>query len=109
MHVIAIKAAVLERYPWVAMNLFKALEESKANALRHLGRAITSRVPFAWAYNAVAEAKRVFGEDCWPYGIEPNRCTLEAFLQYSHEQGVTARKLQVEELFPRELHKFSRT
>ncbi len=109
MHVIAIKAPVLDRYPWVAMNLFKALEESKANALRHLGRAVTSRLPFAWAYNAIAHAQKVFGEDCWPYGIEPNRKTLEAFLQYSFEQGVTARKLEPEDLFPREVQKFTRT
>jgi len=109
MHVIAVKEAVLDRYPWAAMNLFKAFEQSKANTLRHLGRATTSRLPFPWAYNAVAEAQRIFGEDCWPYGIEPNRRTLEAFLQYSHEQGVTARKLKPEELFPREMQAFTRT
>lgn len=109
MHAIVIRHAVLDRFPWIAMNLFKAFEAAKANALRHLGRATTSRVPFAWAYNAVAEAKRVFGDDPWPYGLEPNRRTLEAFLQYSHEQGVTARKLSVEELFPREVQRFSRT
>ncbi len=109
MHVIGIKSSILDRYPWVAMNLFKAFDESKANALRHLGRAITSRVPFAWAYDAVAHAQKVFGNDCWPYGAEPNRRTLEAFLQYSYEQGVTGRKLEIEELFPREVQKFSRT
>jgi len=109
MHVIAIKAAVLERYPWVAMNLFRALEQSKANALRHLSMAGTSRVPFPWAYHAVADAQRVFGEDCWPYGIEANRCTLEGFLQYAFEQGVTQRKLEIAELFPRELTAFSKT
>lgn len=109
MHAIVIKADVLDRYPWVAMNLFKAFEESKANALRHLGRAITSRVPFAWAYNAIAEAQRFFGEDCWPYGVEHNRRTLDTFLIYSCEQGVTGRAVHIEELFPREVQKFSRT
>ena len=57
----------------------------------------------------MADAQRVFGADCWPYGIEPNRRTLEAFLQYSFEQGVTARKLNVEELFPREVQIFAKT
>lgn len=109
MHAIVIKAALMDQYPWIAMNLFKAFEESKANALRHLGRATTSRVPFPWAYNAVMHAKSIFGEDCWPYGMETNRCTLEAFLQYSHEQGVTARKLNIEDLFPPQVQRFSRT
>ena len=109
MHVIAIKDAVLGRYPWAAMNLLKAFEQSKTNALRHLSRANSSRLPFAWAYSAVAEAQRVFGRDCWPYGIEPNRRTLEAFLQYAYEQGVTARKLKPEELFPCQVQAFSKT
>lgn len=109
MHAIVIKSAVLERHPWIAMNLFKAFEEAKANALRHLGRATTSRVPFPGAYHAVEHAKSIFGDDCWPYGVEANRRTLEAFIQYSHEQGVTARRLNIDELFPVEVQRFSRT
>jgi 4,5-dihydroxyphthalate decarboxylase len=41
----------------------------------------------------------VAGADFWPYGIEPNRPTLEAFVQYAHEQGVCRRRVTVEELF----------
>jgi 4,5-dihydroxyphthalate decarboxylase len=43
--------------------------------------------------------RELAGEDFWPYGIEPNRPTLEAYLQYAHEQGVAARRLTPEELF----------
>jgi 4,5-dihydroxyphthalate decarboxylase len=39
------------------------------------------------------------GEDFWPYGIEPNRATLEAFVQYAYEQGVCSRQLTIEEMF----------
>jgi 4,5-dihydroxyphthalate decarboxylase len=106
MHAILIKKTTLDRHPWIAMNLFTAFEQAKANAQRHLGRAVTSRVPFPGAYHAVAAAQRVFGQDPWPYGIEPNRRTLDAFLQFAHEQGVTRRRVQVEELFPRELSAF---
>jgi 4,5-dihydroxyphthalate decarboxylase len=106
MHAIVIKKTTLDRHPWIAMNLFKAFEQAKANAQQHLSRAVTSRVPFPGAYHAVAAAQRVFGEDPWPYGIEPNRRTLDAFLQFAHEQGVTRRRVQVEELFPRELSAF---
>jgi 4,5-dihydroxyphthalate decarboxylase len=42
-------------------------------------------------------------DDPWPYGIENNRKTLEPFLDFCHEQGVTRRKLAVEELFPKEV------
>src|SRR3954452_8591591 len=29
-----------------------------------------------------------FGDDPWPYGIEPNRVTIEWFLERAYEQGV---------------------
>jgi 4,5-dihydroxyphthalate decarboxylase len=108
MHAMVIKKTTLDRNPWIAMNLFTAFDQAKANAQQHLRRAITSRVPFPGVYHAVAEAQRVFGEDPWPYGIEPNRRTLDAFLRFAHEQGVTNRRVQIEELFPRELSAFAR-
>jgi 4,5-dihydroxyphthalate decarboxylase len=42
----------------------------------------------------------IFGGDPFPYGIEPNRRTLETFLAYAFEQGITPRPLTVDELFP---------
>ncbi len=48
-------------------------------------------------------ARAVLGDDLWPYGVEPNRVTLEAFLAYAHEQGVCARRLRPEELFAPEV------
>ena len=44
----------------------------------------------------------LMGQDFWPYGVEANRKTLETFLRYSSEQGLIARKLEVEELFLKE-------
>jgi 4,5-dihydroxyphthalate decarboxylase len=108
MHAMVIKRATLDRNPWIAMNLFTAFEQAKANAQQHLAKATTARVPFPGVYHAMAEAQRVFGEDPWPYGIDANRRTLDAFLQFAHEQGVTNRRLQVDDLFPRELSAFAR-
>ena len=105
MHVVVIKSATLDRNPWIAMNLFKAFEESKARSLRGLADLTTSRLPIPWSQTAVIEAQRVFGEDCWPYGAEANEHTLGAFLQYCCEQGITERKLEVSELFPQEFTK----
>lgn len=106
MHVIVIRESALDRHPWIAMNLFKAFEEAKENSLRRLGSFATAQIPVAWCHHAVTEAQKVFGNDCWPYGIESNRRTLEAFLQYSYEQGVTAREVRLEELFLREVTAF---
>lgn len=105
MHTMVIKSAMLDGNPWIAMNLFKAFEAAKTNSLRGLSAATTSRIPVAWSQQALRKAQEVFGEDCWPYGLEPNRCTLEAFLQYCREQGVTDRVVRAEELFPKEFAK----
>jgi 4,5-dihydroxyphthalate decarboxylase len=48
----------------------------------------------------LATARRLMGEDFWPYGVGANRHVLEAFLLAHHRQGLSARKLLVEELFP---------
>jgi hypothetical protein len=48
------------------------------------------------------EVRELMGEDFWPYGIEPNRKTIEMFLRYAREQGLTASLLKPEDLFAKE-------
>jgi 4,5-dihydroxyphthalate decarboxylase len=43
------------------------------------------------------------GDDPYPYGIKANRAMLETIAGYSHEQGLTPRKINIEELFANEL------
>jgi 4,5-dihydroxyphthalate decarboxylase len=52
-----------------------------------------------WLAEHARRWRELAGEDFWPYGIEPNRATLEAFAQYAFEQGIAARHMQIEELF----------
>jgi hypothetical protein len=47
----------------------------------------------------VEEIDQVFGGDCWPYGIEPNRPTLEALVTYMAEQGLIPAAIPIEKLF----------
>ena len=44
-----------------------------------------------WVHEAVQEIDEVFAGDPWPYGIEANRRTLEALVQYMAEQHLIAR------------------
>ena len=103
MHTVAIRRDVLDRDPWVAMNLFKAFEEAKRRSLARVLDTTAPRVPIPWCYAHAEEARALLGEDVWPYGIELNRPTLEAYLRFAHEQGVTHRPLKIEELFPASL------
>ncbi len=99
MHLIAIKRDVYEAHPWIAMNLLSAFTRAKQRTLEDLVSQNASLVPVPWSFAHAEEARRLFGHDYWPYGVEPNRKTLEAFLGYAHEQGVLARELLVDELF----------
>jgi len=108
MHVVAMRRDVYERHRWAAMNLFTALETAKNRSLERLKSMTESSIPLPWIPEHTLLARRMLGEDFWPYGIEPNRKTLDAFCQYAFEQGVCARKLEVEELFAPEVQSFVR-
>ena len=41
----------------------------------------------------------MFGGDAFPYGIEANRPTLNALVQYLHEQALIAAPVKVDDLF----------
>ena len=99
MHVIAIRREVYERHRWIARNLVTAFEQAKARSLARLADITASAMPLPWISDHAAQAQQVLGEDFWPYGIDGNRATLEAFCRYAFEQGVAARQLDPSELF----------
>jgi 4,5-dihydroxyphthalate decarboxylase len=103
MHVIAMRRAVFERYPWTAMNLFKAFDEAKQRSLERIQDLTASRIPVPWSAAIASEWSGNFGDDPFPYGLEKNRKTLEAFCRFAHAQGVTAKRLTPDDLFPKEV------
>src|SRR5258706_1179220 len=103
MHAVAIKRDILDKNPWVARSLLNAFEEAKE---RNVKRALDSPVtmfPIPWYFETSRRAMDLLRDDYFPYGIEKNRKTLDAFLGYAFEQGVCKRRLQVDELFPKQL------
>ena len=102
MHVIVIKSEVLECHPWLAMNLYKAFEEAKRRSIERLADITVSAAPLAWLAPCTDRMKHLFGDDFWPYGLEKNCVTLQAFVDFAYEQGVCHRHLDLEELFARQ-------
>jgi 4,5-dihydroxyphthalate decarboxylase len=99
MHTVAIRRDVYRANPWIAQSLTKAFIEAKRRVYENLytTSALTTMLP--WQIAQVEEVRRELGEDWWSYGLEPNRHVLDTFLRYHHEQGLSKRRLQVEELF----------
>jgi len=105
MHTVAFKREIVEKNPWVAANLFKAFDEARRRSVERALACTSSVLPLPWGYEFVKRMQTVVGEDLMPYGLEANRTTLDAFLQYAFEQGVCHRRLQPEELFPPQVQK----
>ncbi|WP_306205077.1 type 2 periplasmic-binding domain-containing protein [Actinoplanes sp. RD1] len=93
MHVVVIRRDVLDAHPWLAANLLTAFTEARDRSLDRLRDLNASRFPVPWLPSLAAGAT-------FPYGVEPNRRTLETFLRYAHQQGITPEPLTVDELFP---------
>ncbi len=63
MHVIAMRRTVFERYPWVAMNLFKAFDQAKARSLERIRDLTASRIPVPWASAISGEFSKCLSEE----------------------------------------------
>jgi 4,5-dihydroxyphthalate decarboxylase len=99
MHLVVIRHDVYDRHPSVAANLYRALNQAKDIEYRKLRYRGTLRAMLPWMHAELDDIDAVFGGDPWPYGIEPNRPTLEALARYLAEQGVIAKAPRVDDLF----------
>ncbi len=97
MHLVAFRDDVLKKNPWVARSVMEAFEKAKQACSHYYDDPNWSRL--AWTRHLYEEERRVLGEDPWPYGVGRNRANLERFMRYSLDQGLTVKKLGVEDLF----------
>ena len=107
MHTVVIRRDVYEKNRWVAQSLYKAFEKAKAHTLELYRQTAAMPAMLPWLVAHLEEARREMGDDWWPYGLAANRHVLDTFLRYHHEQGLSKRRLQPEELFaPETLESF---
>ena len=101
MHLVAIRKEIYEKHPFVATSLFNAFNKSKNIALEKMKSLRALRYMLPWLPDDIDEIYDVFGGDPWPYGLEPNRPTLEALVTYLVDQGLVAadKKPSLEDLF----------
>lgn len=95
-HGMVIKREVAEKYPWVILNMFKAFVDANAMADRQRMTHVTN-----WLEAGLLppEAKTALQTPLVRHGVAANRKVLETITQYSFEQGLTPRQLQLEEIF----------
>ena len=99
MHVLGIRKELAARHPWLPGAVLKAFTQSKAVALELLGDTSATKVTLPFVEEQLKAARESMGEDYWSYGVVAARKTLEAFVHHHHAQGLSARRVAVDELF----------
>lgn len=99
-HTYIIRGDVYREHPDVAVKLYEAFVKAKAQAAETLNERIPAALVFGPEY--LAMTREILGDDPFPYGIKANEAMLDTIIAYSAEQGLTPRKMQVEELFAKE-------
>jgi len=92
-HGMVAKREIAEKHPWIVLNLLKAFDEANAIAERerlehaqyHVATGLASAEPLATPLVR--------------HGVRANRLVLETAAQYSQEQGLTPRRVKLDELF----------
>ena len=96
-HTVVVRNDLLDADPDLARDIFDAFAEAKRISVRHLRE---DRVDATSVTDDIYLRVMEMTGDSLPYGIEPNRRTLEAIVQHSVEQGILPRPVAIEELFP---------
>jgi 4,5-dihydroxyphthalate decarboxylase len=99
MHAVGIRADVVDKQPWLPASVYKAFVAAKRLADAEFGETTALKIGLPWITAEYEATSALMGHDFWPYGVEPNRRTLDLMLRYSYEQGLAVRRLAVEELF----------
>ena len=91
-HQTVVRRDVFDKEPWVALNLIKAFD--RANKVADAQRAAHVQDHLAAGLLSGDAETRLLR-----HGVKANRKVMETIAQYSLEQGLTPRRLPIEELF----------
>mgnify|MGYP001610825076 FL=1 len=99
MHLVGVRRSLAESHPWLPAAVFKAFDRAKAAAVAKLADTSATKVTLPFVEEQLKAAQELLGPDHWSYGVAANRKTLEAFVRRHHADGLSARRLGVDELF----------
>ena len=99
MHCVVLRRDWHQKAPWLLHGIYETLLKAREKTMAALSnsQAYFAMIPMLPAF--MDETIRVFGKAFWPYGVAPNRRTLEKLVSYAFQQGLTPRPLSIEELF----------
>lgn len=99
MHAVAIRDEVLEKHPWVAVDVYDAFCEARDLCLeRAQNPARLSSL--TWGHLHRLEQDRLLGKDVWEYGLTDRTVPeLEQYMTYAEQQGLIPHQYDLDGLF----------
>jgi 4,5-dihydroxyphthalate decarboxylase len=95
-HCVAVRDDLLAERPEIATQVFDAFAESKR---RYVAALKACKIEKLSAYDKVHLAAMEVMDDPLPYGVEPNRHTLEGLVQYAVTQKIIPGPMSMADLF----------
>ncbi|OLL31553.1 4,5-dihydroxyphthalate decarboxylase [Burkholderia sp. SRS-W-2-2016] len=92
---IVVKDSVLAEHPWIAKSLFDAFSQAKNEWLARLDAGEAK----AASDKKYLELRKIVGHDPLPYGLKENLKTIETLEATAFKQGLTPRRMSIDELF----------
>ena len=99
MHVLGLRRSLADEHPWLPGALLKSFTRAKELAEAALADTSATKVTMPFVEDNLRRARRLMGPDIWSYGASANRKTVETFLGYHFDQGLSPRRVEIEELF----------
>ena len=95
-HGMVVRRSIYEQHPWVALNIFNAFRLAKERVNARLRELAQTHFDLGLLDG---DARKALQVDAYPYGVKSNLKVLDTVADYSHEQGLTPRRMQLEEVF----------
>ncbi len=95
-HTVVMKRELYEKHPWIALNLFHAFVAAKKDVERESAENLQSYLETGLVDVAARDG---LSADPKAYGVQASREVLETISRYVHEQGLSSRRVGVDELF----------
>ncbi len=102
MHTVVVKKQLIDNLPDLVKAVYSGFCDAKQMQIDQYVKGMTfnnMQLMIPWLTKLIGDDRAVLGDDWWPYGVDANRAALDAVLRYHHEQGLTKRRFNIEDVF----------
>ncbi len=102
MHTVVVTRELADERPDLVKAVYRGFLAAKDQMAEHYVTGMTFNnmdTMVSGLTKLIGDNRDLLGDDWWPYGIDANRGAIDAVLRYHHEQGLTDRRLTIENVF----------